>query len=409
MSNIVVVLDTETADFIPKSKLTLEDAQKLGYESLDDLPICFQLSYLIEKGSGNRRLIRDCLGKPPIDISISCSEITNMVQSELEKLTIKEDGSFITIQETNEFKELKDLVENTNKDELYIVGHNIPFDVDVLKREGLDLSKCKLIDTLQLSKRFDKDLEFNRLHYLLYGKENIYNIVQTITSNDKIVDIAKVKPLTPHNSLYDVCITNTLLQEYKSLVLEMDGVDEKNVCEKLYELSNTPFEIDVVPFGFNKGKQISELDTSSILWFMKQDITEINFKYTLEKELDKRGGIKQILSKLSDYEANKLLTNIESESFKNLLENRHNVEIENKVITLGFGKHKDTNIQDVDSSYLEWVQKNNTNPTILSIISTELNRRKENLNVNEQTTKTSEKEDVDKTLKSNALEDFLNS
>lgn len=399
----VIVLDTETADFMPKSKLTLDDVIKLGYFSLDDVPICFQLSYIMDNSV--RRQIRDCLGKPPIDISISCSEITNMIQSELNKLTIQSDGSYIKLNETNEFKELKTLVETSNKDELYIVGHNIQFDVDVLRREGLDLSKCKLIDTLQLSKRFDKDLEFNRLHYLLYAKPNVYEVVKNLTISDKISSISKTQPLTPHNSLYDVFITNTILQEYKALVLEMDGVSEKNVYEKLYELSNTPFELELIPFGINKGKPIKEMDTNSILWFMKQEITEINFKYSLDKELDNRGGIKSIISKLSDYEINKLLTNNDNLEFKTLLENK-NVK-EEQIVTLGFGKHKDTNIQDVEESYLSWIKNNNTSAQVIDKIDKELLRRSELVKTNTSTID-SEKKEVEKTLNSNFLEDFLN-
>lgn len=52
------------------------------------------------------------------------------------------------------------------------------------------------------------------------------------------------------------------------------------------------------------------------------------------------------------------------------------VTIIDEIITLGFGKHKDTNIKDIDESYLFWVKNNNTNVKIIEKIDKELNRRR---------------------------------
>lgn len=406
----LIILDTETADFMPKSKLTLDDVISLGYFSLDDVPICFQLSYIHDNGT--KKNIRDCFGRPPIPISISCSEITNIIQDDIDKLTIKDDGSFTLLKDTPEFKELYNLINSTNNNDIYVVGHNIDFDIDVLLREGLDLRNCKLIDTLQLSKLFDVDSEFNRLHYLLYSKPNILNVVRNLTSSDKISSISKTGNLTPHNALYDVFITNTLLNEYKSLALEMNGVNKDNVLEKLYELTYKPFVIEKIPFGLYKDTNIKNLTDDKLMFVSKTDITEKNYKYSLELEINKRGGYNHLLSKLNDYELKKLLNNPEyftNLNFKSLveqaIENRKKPNV-NLIVTLGFGKYKDTNIQDIEESYLLWLQKNNSNKETLDKLDRELTRRSISNNLNSSIP---EPVKIDAVINSNDLEDFLNS
>lgn len=413
----LIVLDTETAELMTKTKLTNEDAIELGYENLDNLPICFQLSYMVINDN-DRKKIRDAIGKPPIPLNFEASEATGMHNNVLDRLTKKEDGSNIKIQDTSEFNELKEMINELeqNNEEFYIVGHNIKFDIDVMRREGLDLSNVKVIDTLQLSKRLDEGYEFNRLSYLLYRKEGVYDIVNNIISNQKIQDISKIKPLTSHNSLHDIFTTNTIFQEYKSLILDMEGVNNENIYQKMHELSVTPFEIKHIPYGFRKDTDINELNVGELFWYLKTEDIEMNFKYTIDKIVESWGGYHKVISDLSDYEINRLLTDNKNKEFVELINNVINgVDQEERIIKLGFGKHKNDNIQEIPRNYLEWVQSTTKDEVTKRVVFNELNRRDGlNKEINQDNAlKSGSKVNVEKeeTIEeiNNSLDNFMNS
>jgi hypothetical protein len=86
-------------------------------------------------------------------------------------------------------------------EEIYLVGHNVKYDIEIMRREGLDLSKCKAIDTLQLARYLDKESESHRLTYLLYAKEEVLNATRELVQLDQIKNVAKIQPMSAHNSL----------------------------------------------------------------------------------------------------------------------------------------------------------------------------------------------------------------
>lgn len=416
--NKILVLDTETVDLPSNLKFEEEELRALGYHSNDDIPLAYQLAYMYD--DGKKRVFKDCVGHPELPISIASSEITHVTNKDIKELTLQEDGSYITLKETPEFNVIKDLIEKTNNEEIYVVGHNISFDLDILKREGLDLSNCKAIDTLQLSRALDKDYESNRLTYLTYAKEEVLEATRELVKLDQISSVSKVQPMSAHNALFDVVATSHLITHYRDRVLENNKeFTMENVYEELHRITITPFLMEEVPFGVNKGKIITEMNESELMWILKMDINDMNYKYSLEEHLNTFGGYDAVIKRMSNYDLEKLI-NSNPDYFTNedlkqkLITEQTSRDV--GFITLGFGKHAETNIESIDKSYLEWVRDNNKNPSTMKKVSEELNRRasmelnskaieikptiaKETLSKVEEKTQSSD----------NLLEDFLNS
>lgn len=403
-----IILDTETADLMPKTKLTNEDAKEIGFETIDDIPVCFQLSYSYFKGDKILD-ISDEVGKPYIDIAIGAQEVTGITNIDIDLLTKQEDGSNIRINETKGFKNLE-FITKENKD-VFIIGHNINYDIDVLKREGLDLSDFKVIDTLQLSRALNKDSEFHRLSYLLYSKEENVLKVREITKGLEGMEISKQGSIGQHNALFDISVTEVLLNSFKEILLERDGIDKDNVLEELHNVSITPFKVESIPFGIHKGKSFQEVDSNSLLWLLRNESSDINFVYTMDEEINSRGGLKSLIGQMNDYNLDKIIEAVtENEDFHKILVSSKEDRVEkakNGPKMLGFGKHANTDIKDVDKNYLEWVLNNNSKPHILEMVKNELDYRgKSKKNDSIQDSIDAVKEKI---VEDTSLEDFLRS
>lgn len=65
-------------------------------------------------------------------------------------------------------EELNDLMKNP---ETIFVAHNAPFDLDFLHRDGIQIDKCKVIDTKNVAKALLTDIKKHNLQYLRYKLE----------------------------------------------------------------------------------------------------------------------------------------------------------------------------------------------------------------------------------------------
>lgn len=109
-------------------------------------------------------------------------------------------------------------------------------------------------------------------------KKNVLNATRELVELDQIKNVAKIQPMSAHNSLFDVVSTNYLLTHYRDRLLEMNkDLTLDTIYEELHKISTTPFLIEEVPFGGSKGKLIKELNENEILWIYKMDIDENEF------------------------------------------------------------------------------------------------------------------------------------
>lgn len=150
-----------------------------------------------------------------------------------------------------------------------IVGHNIQYDLDALRRDGLEL-KGNVVDTLRCTQHLLSDLPKYNLQYLRYAL-GLYK--------------AESKEHPAHNALGDVYVTANLLAYL------LDKVD--NNIEKLIELTSTPVVLKYCTFKKHKGEtweSVAQTDRQ-YLTYLLDNLTDMNedLKHTLQYYLeDKR-------------------------------------------------------------------------------------------------------------------------
>ena len=158
------------------------------------------------------------------------------------------------------WSKLRDLV---NSDGYVIVAHNAAFDVDMLKKEGIEPKN--VICTLKLSRYFDKDGVIPKygLQYLRYYlKLNV--------------------DATPHTALGDILVLEALFNRiYAKAVIEFGD----DTVAKMIELSSKPVLYRRMPFGKHKGLKMEEVPVDYLQWLSGTDLEE-DLRYTIERYLN---------------------------------------------------------------------------------------------------------------------------
>lgn len=168
--------------------------------------------------------------KPPVPISfgaMATHHITNQM--------VADKPAF---DESPQKTELINLLENN-----ILVAHNAPFDIGVLKTEGVTTSKY--IDTLRVARHLI-DSESYQLQYLRY-----------------FLDLNVEAPA--HDALGDIQVLEKLFDRLAGLV-------DHNI-EKLLELTNTPVLLKTINFGKHKGKTFTEIaatDKGYLQWLLNE-------------------------------------------------------------------------------------------------------------------------------------------
>lgn len=249
-----IFLDTET--------IGLREAFPDG----DD--ILYQLSYVVEAKDGNTDVC-DGLGKPERyqEMAVEAMEKTGITPDDLTSMN--------PIQNTLSWKHL----DKISKEEKYVIfAHNSPFDMNIIERSGIDISKFQVIDTLKIARVINDNLglpwDSCRLGYLYYKLELYKNKPELLYRLDIDLD-----GLSSHNSLYDV-IDLMLLWEYfvKEYSVKID--------DAIY-LTSQKLVLKYMPSGKHKGKLISELDYNTLKWNAENSYDE-NVKHTCSTLLGKR-------------------------------------------------------------------------------------------------------------------------
>jgi exodeoxyribonuclease X len=335
-----LILDVETAGMYSKLSLSEEELSKLGYKTKNEVKLVCEFSYVLYDDTLKLKEYGSTLCKPDVlvlPITMEINEITP------EMLVHKE-----SLEKTKEFKRFKEIL---NDEEVVLIGHNIPFDVEMLSAYDIDFSAIKQIDTLQLSKKYYLSLESHRLKYLFYYFK-LYNEIDTYCNKNSLSSVKQ-----HHNSLYDCIITYLLLNRIMK--------ENKLLLEQLVALTEKSISYDVMPYGKYKGTKISELDTTFVLFFIKNKIDDKNLNATFKVEVEKRGGIKEMMNTLNFYQIERMLENEVAEPSINLdyvksLQKVFDV-MKNEQLFFKFGKHIGKHFKEVfeqDYHYIDFLFTN---------------------------------------------------
>ena len=133
----------------------------------------------------------------------------------------------------------------------YIIGHNIDYDIEAIKRCGVDTSNLKAICTLALARKVWPEAEAHNISALTYM---IFEGIPSVRDQLR----------SAHNAKQDVLLTSKIL---KSIVNNLQATD----LEHLYQLSEEARIPSVITFGKHKGTAVKDLPSDYKAWLLKQN------------------------------------------------------------------------------------------------------------------------------------------
>jgi DNA polymerase III epsilon subunit-like protein len=119
-----------------------------------------------------------------------------------------------------------------------VVAHNAPFDIEVLKNEGIAVEKA--IDTLRLARHVIEAEQYN-LQFLRYFLG------------------LNVNGVNAHDALGDILVLEALFNHLQKVVAEKFGLEGDGAIQKMIELTNTPVLLKSFGFGKYRGKSFEEV------------------------------------------------------------------------------------------------------------------------------------------------------
>lgn len=147
----------------------------------------------------------------------------------------------------------------------YIIGHNVDYDISIIAKCGVDVSKLKPICTLALARRVWENAEAHNISALIYLISK---------GSDKAREMLK----GAHRADADIILTANIL---------MHIIHHLNIqtIEQLYVASEEARIPKSISFGKHKGTAISDLPTDYVQWLMRQDDLDPYLRKALENNI----------------------------------------------------------------------------------------------------------------------------
>jgi len=158
------------------------------------------------------------------------------------------------------WRKLQDLIKSDGN---VMVAHNAAFDVDMLKKEGIEPKN--VICTLKLARYFDKEGVIPKygLQYLRYYLKLNVDAV-------------------PHTARGDILVLEALFNRiYAKAVIEFGD----DTVAKMIVVSKKPVLYRRMPFGKHKGLKMEEVPVDYLQWLSGTDLEE-DLRYTIERYLN---------------------------------------------------------------------------------------------------------------------------
>lgn len=174
--------------------------------------------------------------------------------------------------ESGDLPKIKKLFEDENS---AVVAHNAPFDLMIIKKEGIEPKK--FICTLRVARYLDPDEKIGiyKLQFLRYFLD---------------LDVEA----QAHDAMGDVLVLEKLFERLKNKIIEQEKVNQEQAIEKMMEISLKPTLLKTFRFGKYNGKTIEEVlryDRNYLEWLLSQKLEsgqpEEDWIYTLKHYLRK--------------------------------------------------------------------------------------------------------------------------
>jgi len=240
----------------------LFDTETTGNQEQDRI---IQLGAMIVKNKDDIE-IYDELCSSDIPISLEAMEVHNITPDVIENQPQYAELGFA--------KKIDEL----NKEENYLIAHNISFDLSMLEKEGFKNSYT-LIDTLRCARHLMPEMPYHRLQYLRYALD-LYKTEQAEASKLGIT-------IKAHDAIGDVLVMKLLLSKLVHLVQE--NFHGLNPMQKMAELTQTPVMMQTFKFGKYKDREIEEVaseDLGYIKWMKNNLDLDEDMTFTLDHYLN---------------------------------------------------------------------------------------------------------------------------
>lgn len=145
---------------------------------------------------------------------------------------------------------------------VYIIGHNIDYDIRTIQKCGVDTSNIKAICTLALARLVWPDAEAHNISALIY---------MISKGSEKARDMIK----KAHRADMDIILTANILMHIVHH-LQIDSIDA------LYTASEAARIPRVMNFGKHRGTAIADLPNDYIQWLLRQDELDPYLRKALE-------------------------------------------------------------------------------------------------------------------------------
>lgn len=211
--------------------------------------------------------------------------------------------------------------------DVYVIGHNVDFDINIAKNAGVDVSNYKGIDTHAIARSLYKESDSYSLIALLYQIN---------------YDVARKYAQQAHNAGFDVAFCYLLLKDICTK-LEVPNM------EALYQISETCRTPTAMPFGKHKGVPLAELSKDYIEWLLVKAV-DVD-RYLLKAVRDTHGITDEDITEMR-----------EAVAAKSAIDEAIKADQDNETPTImPFGKHKGTPLPELDADYVDWLLANATN------------------------------------------------
>ena len=148
------------------------------------------------------------------------------------------------------------------EDTLYIIGHNIDYDIRALEKCGVDSTRIKAICTLALAR-------------LVWPNAEAHNISALIYMISKGSEKAREMIRKAHRADMDIILTaNILMHIVHHLKI--------NSIEELYAASEDARIPRSINFGKHRGSAITDLPPDYVQWLLRQDDLDPYLRKALE-------------------------------------------------------------------------------------------------------------------------------
>ena len=244
------------------AKYILFDTETTGNQEHDRI---IQIGAMIVHSRDEIELFDElCLA--PVPISIEAMEVHNITPERIADKGLYDETYFA--QKLLQY----------NKEDNYLIAHNIAFDLAMLEKEGFE-NNYTLIDTLRCAKHLLPESPNHRLQYLRYAL-GLYQNEDAEAQNLGIT-------IKAHDAIGDVLIMKLLLSNL--IRLTQKNFPDVNPMQKLAELTQTPVMIKTFKFGKYKDREIAEIineDRGYIQWMRGNLDLDEDMRYTLDHYLN---------------------------------------------------------------------------------------------------------------------------